>query len=123
MITGREIGVDIVDIRRIRESYEKYGEKFLRRVLTEDEISYCRRKKDMMPSVAARFAAREALSKAMGSGISGGFSWKSVEVANNKHGKPFIKVLDKNLGIPDSSIKLSLSHDGDYAVAVVLLDC
>ena len=66
---NREVGVDIVDIRRIRRSYERYGEKFLRRVLTEHEIAYCRKKKDMMPSVAARFAAKEAWVKLMGAEI------------------------------------------------------
>ena len=117
-----EVGVDIVDIRRIRQSYEKYGEKFLQRVLTENEISYCRKKKDMMPSVAARFAAKEAVSKAIGSGISRGFSWKSVEVVNEEHGKPSLKVLNEAFGISSEKFRLSLSHSGDYAVAFVLLD-
>ncbi|MCG8345735.1 MAG: holo-ACP synthase [Chlorobiales bacterium] len=119
---NREVGVDIVDIRRIRRSYERYGEKFLRRVLTEHEISYCKTKKDMMPSVAARFAAKEAVSKAIGSGMSRGFSWKSVEVVNDKKGKPLLKVLDSQFGIADEQIRVSLSHSGDYAVAFVLLD-
>ena len=117
-----EVGVDIVDIRRIRQSYEKYGEKFLQRVLTENEISYCRKKKDMMPSVAARFAAKEAVSKAIGSGISRGFSWKSVEVVNEEHGKPSLKVLNEAFGVSSERFRLSLSHSGDYAVAFVLLD-
>ncbi len=117
-----EVGVDIVDIRRIRRSYEKYGEKFLQRVLTENEISYCRKKKDMMPSVAARFAAKEAVSKAIGSGISRGFSWKSVEVVNEEHGKPSLKVLNEAFGVSSEKFRLSLSHSGDYAVAFVLLD-
>lgn len=118
----RDVGVDIVDVRRIRKSYEKYGEKFLRRVLTENEIKYCTKKKDMMPSVAARFAAKEAVSKAIGSGVSGGFSWKSVEVVNDEHGRPSLRVLDKALGISDNDLRISLSHSGDYAVAFVLLD-
>ena len=118
----RDVGVDIVDVRRIRKSYEKYGEKFLQRVLTENEIKYCTKKKDMMPSVAARFAAKEAVSKAIGSGISGGFSWKSVEVVNDEHGRPSLRVFDKALGISDNDLRISLSHSGDYAVAFVLLD-
>ncbi len=122
MIYRREIGVDIVDIRRIRKSYERYGERFLHRVLTELEIGYCKQKKDMMPSVAARFAAKEAVSKAVGSGISRGFSWKSVEVMNDEYGKPSVNVLDESLGVSGESIRLSLSHSGDYAVAFVLLD-
>lgn len=119
---NREVGVDIVDIRRIRKSYERYGEKFLRRVLTESEIGYCKQKKDMMPSVAARFAAKEAVSKAFGTGMARGFSWKSVEVVNDAFGRPSLHMLDQSLGISDEQIRVSLSHSGEYAVAFVLLD-
>ena len=122
MAGRREVGVDIVDIRRIRLSYERYGEQFLERVLTEREIGYCRKKKDMMSSVAARFAAKEAVSKAIGSGMSRGFSWKSLEVVNDEHGKPSFRVLDKAFGVAGENIRLSLSHSGDYAVAFVFLD-
>lgn len=118
----RDIGVDIVDIRRIKKSCEKYGQRFLERVLTQHEIDYCMKKKDMMPSVAARFAAKEALSKAIGTGMSQGFSWSSVEVVNDARGKPAMHVLDKTLGISGESIRLSISHSGDYAVAVILID-
>ncbi len=122
MMTGVSgIGVDIVDIRRIRESFSKYGEKFLARVLTEHEIAYCRKKADMMPSVAARFAAKEALSKALGKGISGSFSFGSVEVINDADGRPVFRVLDRTIGLSDRDIRLSLSHDGDYAIAFVHL--
>ena len=119
---NREVGVDIVDIRRIRKSYERYGEKFLRRVLTDAEIGYCKKKKDMMPSVAARFAAKEAVSKALGTGMARGFSWKCVEVVNDDFGRPSLHILDRSLGISDEQIRISLSHSSEYAVAFVLLD-
>ncbi len=118
----RDIGVDIVDIRRIRKSYERYGERFLKRVLTDREICHCKRKKDMVPSVAARFAAKEAVSKALGTGIARGFTWKSVEVVNDENGRPSLHMLDRSLVISDDHIRVSLSHSGDYAVAFVLLD-
>lgn len=119
MKSSRGIGVDIVDIRRIRESVEKYGEQFLRKVLTETELAYCRKKADMMPSVAARFAAKEALSKAIGEGISEAFSFGSVEILNDARGRPFVRVIDSGLGIVEEAVRISLSHDGDYAVAFV----
>ena len=122
MTGGSGIGVDIVDIRRIRKSFSKYGEKFLTRVLTEHEIAYCRKKADMMPSVAARFAAKEALSKAVGKGISESFSFGSVEVVNDGDGRPAFRVLDRTAGLSDDDIMLSLSHDGEYAVAFVQVD-
>ncbi|WP_041702081.1 holo-ACP synthase [Prosthecochloris aestuarii] len=122
MTSNRDIGVDIVDISRIKASFEKYGESFLQRVLTGNEIRHCRKKPDMMASVAARFAAKEALSKALGRGISEAFGWQSVEVLNDGFGRPVVNVLDKSLGIEASSIKISLSHDGPFAVAFVLLD-
>ncbi|ASQ89701.1 holo-[acyl-carrier-protein] synthase [Prosthecochloris sp. GSB1] len=119
MQINRGIGVDIVDIRRIRKSVEKYGERFLRRVLTETELAYCRKKADMMPSVAARFAAKEALSKAIGEGISEAFSFESVEILNDARGRPFVRVIDSSLDIEEEAVRISLSHDGDYAIAFV----
>ncbi|RNA64166.1 holo-[acyl-carrier-protein] synthase [Prosthecochloris sp. ZM_2] len=119
---GREVGVDIVDVTRIRSSYERYGEKFLRRVLTDREIEACREKGDMLASVAARFAAKEAVSKALGTGLSRGFSWKSVEILNESSGRPVVHVLDSSLGVQSSAFRISLSHDGPFAVAFVMLE-
>ncbi|ANT64008.1 MULTISPECIES: holo-ACP synthase [Prosthecochloris] len=122
MTGARGIGVDIVDIERIEKSVEHYGEKFLLRVLTEQELESCRHKADMTASIAARFAAKEALSKALGSGFSSGFGWHSVEVRNNEAGQPFFCVLDSSLGLEEVQIKLSISHDGGMAVAFVLVE-
>ncbi|ARM30158.1 holo-ACP synthase [Prosthecochloris sp. HL-130-GSB] len=120
---NREVGVDIVDISRIRRSWEQYGDQFLRRVLTESEMEECRKKGNMMASVAARFAAKEAVSKAIGTGLSKGFSWHSIEIGNDETGRPLVRVVDTSLGIDGSCLKLSLSHDGPFAIAFVLLDC
>ncbi len=116
-----DIGMDIINVERIRTSYRRYGDRFLEKILTADEITLCRKKADMMQSVAARFAAKEAISKALGCGISKNFNWQSVEVLNGPQGKPFVRVIDKKCLITEGSIKISLSHDKQYASAVVLI--
>ncbi len=116
------IGVDIVAVDRIRNSYERGGEKFLKKILTDHEIMLCSGKSNMIASVAVRFAAKEALSKALGSGIADGYNWHSVEILNDKKGKPFVKVLDNALAVMTESIKISLSHEKKYAVAFVVIE-
>ena len=93
MIKGT--GIDIIEIDRIQSALEKYGDKFLNRIYTKSEIAYChRRGKVGIPELAARFAAKEALSKALGVGIRSfgrpnfGISWKDEEIASNNRGKP-----------------------------------
>ena len=116
-----DIGMDIVNVERIRTSYQRYGDRFLARILTENEIALCRKKADFIKSVAARFAAKEALSKALGCGIGRDFNWQSVEILNGPSGKPFVRVVDKQCRLEEDSIKISLSHDKEYAAAVVLV--
>jgi len=117
----QDIGLDIVDVDRLRVSYDLYGDKFLQKILTENEIGSCRKKGDMMQSVAARFAAKEALSKALGCGISKKFNWHSVEILNTLNGKPFVRVIDNSCTLKNASIKISLSHDKRYAASVVMI--
>jgi holo-[acyl-carrier protein] synthase len=74
------LGVDATDIPRVRETFARFGERFLRRVFTEGEIAYCTRQRDPVPSLAARFAAKEATMKALGTGHSRGVLWKDIEV-------------------------------------------
>jgi|WetSurMetagenome_2_1015567.scaffolds.fasta_scaffold101522_2 holo-[acyl-carrier protein] synthase len=116
-----EIGMDIVSVDRIRQSYRLYGEKFLERILTGAEIELCRKKADMLQSIASRFAAKEAISKALGCGICRDFSWHSVEILNGPEGKPYAKKTEKMTRYPDAAIKISLSHDRQYAAAVALV--
>ncbi len=129
MVTGgfidgrKEVGIDIVSVDRIRKSCERYGEQYLKRILTENEISCCRKKADMMQSVSARFAAKEALSKALGSGIGKSFGWHSVEILNEPNGRPFVRICDNGCGIDEATIRISLSHDRHYAVAIIMIDC
>lgn len=115
------IGVDIVDIERIEKSVEHYGEKFLLRVLTEQELESCRHKADMTASIAARFAAKEALSKALGSGFHLGLAGTVSRFATMRQVSLFC-VLDSSLGLEEVQIKLSISHDGGMAVAFVLVE-
>ncbi len=114
-----EIGVDIVEIERIRGLYERYGEGFLRRILTDDEAAQCLAKPDPVASLAGRFAAKEAVSKALGTGISHGLSWHSIEVFNDEAGKPGATV---RLAGREFTAKLSISHDRHSAVAMAVVE-
>ena len=119
------IGVDIIEIDRIKEAVNKYGEDFLKRVFTPKEIKYCRRRKTYrIPELAVRFAAKEAYSKAIGTGIAGfgrnnhGIKWTDVEIVNNSKGKPLFSFKGK----VSEKAHVSLSHSRDYAVASVYVE-
>jgi holo-[acyl-carrier protein] synthase len=122
MIYG--VGIDLVKIERMKEVVEKWGQRFLDRVFTKEEISYCYDKKDPYLSLAARFAAKEALVKAIGA--AGPVSLTDIEVVNIDTGKPFIKINGKLKDFfKEKSIKrahLSLSHEHEYGVACVILE-
>ncbi len=122
MIYG--IGIDLVKIERIKEAHEKWGRKFFERILTENEIAYCFERKEPYPSLAVRFAAKEALVKAISSEIF--VNLKEIEIVNNENGKPLIRVhgeLEKFF--KDRDIKtchLSLSHEKEFGIACVVLE-
>ncbi len=122
MIHG--VGVDIVEIDRIRDSVKNFGEDFLERVYTAGEVEYCMKRRDPHPSLAARFAAKEALIKAITTQVS--IPLKDIEVAIAESGKPFIfpsahlKEIMDSLCI--SGAYLSLSHERHYAVAQIVLE-
>lgn len=120
-------GVDIVEIDRIKQSFDNCGENFKRRVYTDREIEYCEnRKAAKFESYAARFSAKEAVSKAFGTGIGKRAGWKDIEVLNDELGRPYVvlsgnakKLFEELKGI---SISLSLSHSKLYAVAYTVLE-
>lgn len=122
MIYG--IGIDIVKIDRMKAAVEKWGDKFLNRIFTETEIDYCYKKKNPYPSLSVRFAAKEALIKAIASEVP--VSMTEIQVKSHGNGRPFIEVsgrLKKFFG--DKHIKyahVSLSHEKDYGVASVVLE-
>jgi holo-[acyl-carrier protein] synthase len=128
MFVGRVVlgvGTDIVEVGRIRAAVERHGERFLRRVYTADELAYCRRQRDPHPFFAARFAAKEAASKAFGTGIAEGFGWKTFSVAHNENGAPLAVLDDAGRGLlaarGASGMLVSLSHTASLGHAIVLL--
>ena len=124
MIVG--LGTDLAEIGRIERSIARFGERFLNRVYTSGEIAYCRRKKTSGESFAARFAAKEAAAKALGTGISYGVGWQDFEVKREASGKPVLHLsgraeeLAGALGVV--GISLSLTHTKGMAMAVVVME-
>jgi holo-[acyl-carrier protein] synthase len=124
MVIG--IGTDLIEIARIAQSMGRYGDRFLQRVFTPREIAYCQRKKNAAESFAARFAAKEAGAKALGTGISQGVSWLELEVAREPSGKPSLQLVGRaarragELGV--ATVSLSLTHSKDIALAVVVME-
>lgn len=114
MIVG--IGMDIIEVRRVREAIEK-NPRFLERIFTEREIRYSLRKKNKYQHLAARFAAKEAFFKALGRRI----SWTGVEVVNQKSGKPELEIHSKEK-LNFSTCHVSLSHLKEYGLAVIILE-
>ena len=124
MIYG--IGFDLVQVSRIKDALRRWGERFQNKVFTPGEIRYCLEKKNPAPHFAARFAAKEALVKALGIGIRRGVHWKDVEVQRGLLGRPVLKIhgraveICRNEGL--ENFFLSLTHDGDYSGAMVVLE-
>jgi len=121
MIYG--IGCDIIEISRIRKVYERYGRQFLKRIYKEEEIEYCLSRKDPSPSFAARFAAKEAMAKALGVGIGSLFSWHDSYITIDSKGKPQLLLSDlcqSHFGT--YTIHTTLSHSESCAMAVIVLE-
>jgi len=116
------IGVDLCEIDRIGRIVEQHGERFVNKVFTPEEIAYCLKRQSSAASFAARFAAKEAVLKALGTGLRGKFRWKDIEVKNDKLGKPELKFYGATGRIlKNRKILLSLSHTSDYAIAFVVV--
>ncbi|MGQ9471685.1 MAG: holo-ACP synthase [Candidatus Aminicenantales bacterium] len=120
------IGIDAIETSRVEKLLRRTGDRFSLRVFTPREIAYCDRKKNRAEHYAARFAAKEALMKALGTGKQLGLSWQEIEVVNDALGKPAVcltgraKALAEERGI--TTIHLSLTHLKDLAIAVVILE-
>jgi len=114
-------GVDIVETSRIRDSLEKFGDRFVNRCFLPGEIAYCRSMKFPEMHFAARFAAKEAISKAFGTGIGKELGWHDMEIRKRDSGEPFVALRDKGLELAQArgvtEIFVSLSHCKDYAAA------
>lgn len=124
MILGT--GLDLVSIDRIRRFRERHGERGLRRLFTDDELAYCMAQVDPAPSLAARFAAKEAFFKAVGTGFGAGGDWREVEVQRNARGAPSLRVTGRARSSSDAAgvraAHLSLTHTDEMAGAVVVLE-
>lgn len=122
---GIAVGTDIIKTERIKSAYEKFGTSFLDKIFTKSEQAYCDSKADKFASYAARFAAKEAFTKACRCGICHTLSWLDVSVENNLQGSPDLILSDgankilKSLNFTEA--KVSMSHTDDLATAVVIL--
>ena len=116
------LGIDMVEVGRIKNALNRWGKRFLHRVFTSEERNYCKRKAHPEHSLAARFAAKEAIMKAIGTGLSDGISWTDVEVVNDKSGKPEVRLGEKiTRRIGNKKILLSISHTKEFAIAFAIL--
>jgi len=119
-------GIDIAEVDRIRAAIERFGDRFVRRIFTAAEIAYVERKANRFERYAARFAAKEAGMKAIGTGWRGGVRWQDFEVANLRSGKPTLAFHGKaarfveRLGV--QAVSLSLTHTAASAMAFVILE-
>jgi holo-[acyl-carrier protein] synthase len=124
MILGT--GVDLAEVPRIRESIGRYGERFLHRIYTDGEIQYCESRATRFESYAARFAAKEAGMKALGTGWNHGVRWRDIEVVRPKGQRPTIQFHGQAAAIAEKlgtkNIALSLTHTREEALAHVILE-
>ena len=122
------IGTDIINIKRMEKSIKKNGDNFINKIFSQKEILYCKKKKNPFAFYAKRFAAKEALSKALGTGIRKGIKFKNIEITNDNFGKPSIELkgttatfLKKKIKTKKYFIYLSLSDDEPWAQATVII--
>lgn len=121
MIIG--IGIDIIEIDRVKKSVEKFGERFLNKIYTQKELEYCLKKKYKYQHLAARFAAKEAVYKALATGWNEDVSWHNIEISNEPNGMPIVtlhgklkKFLQKG-----KDLKISMSHSRDYVTCMAII--
>lgn len=121
MVIG--IGIDIIEIDRIKDSVEKFGDRFLRKIYTDKELEYCIKKKYKYQHLAARFAAKEAVYKALATGWDTEVSWQHIEISNEPNGMPIVTLhgkLKKFLH-KGKDLKISMSHSRDYVACMAII--
>jgi holo-[acyl-carrier protein] synthase len=121
MIIG--VGIDIIEIDRIKKSVDDYGDHFLQKVFTEGELAYCLSKSNKYQHLAARFAAKEAVYKALASGWHENLTWQSIEISNLPNGLPVVSLHGelKKFLTENESLKISMSHSRDYVACVAII--
>jgi len=119
------IGTDLIECERVAQVWDRQGERFLRRIFTEGEQAYCLQMKNPVPHLAARFAAKEAVSKCFTTGIGGSLNWTSVEVVKGDRGEPYVRLRGKGAELLQQlggkEVLLSLSHTKIYGLAFAAL--
>jgi holo-[acyl-carrier protein] synthase len=124
MILG--IGTDLVEVDRLRQAHERHGDRFFERILLPDELAYCMTQHDPVLSIAARFSAKEALSKAFGTGIGEAVGWLDMEICRSETGQPWVRMHGKGDLLREQrnvkQIHLSVSHTQEHAIAMVVLE-
>src|SRR2546427_3201584 len=119
------IGVDLVNIPRMRDVIDRWRDRFLQRVFTEEELAYCRARRDPVPHLAARFAAKEAGLKALGTGLRLGVRWRELEVRRGRGQPPVLVLSRRSRAVGEARggrrMLLTLTHDGEYACAQAML--
>ena len=124
MVVG--LGIDVIQNERIRDSVTRFGTRFINRIYTETEIAYCANCADPGIHYAARFAAKEAFLKALGTGWRGKVAWRDIEVVLNEQGAPSLNVIGAAKELLDETgathLHVSISHTSDHAVAQVILE-
>ena len=120
MATKFAVGIDIIEIDRVKDVIERHGDRFLNRVYTQDELIHCRGR---ISELAARFAAKEAVMKALGTGIRG-VGWRDIEILPNRRGKPLVFLYGRGAEraerIRMRGLEISLTHSKEYAIASVV---
>jgi holo-[acyl-carrier protein] synthase len=124
MILGT--GIDIIEVARIAASHEKFGERFVNRILLPGEIAYCMSHRRPAPFLAVRFAAKEAISKAFGTGIGAELAWHDMEIRRKESGEPFVVLHGKGEELFKARgakrLHVTLSHTENYATAMAILE-
>ena len=124
MIIGT--GIDITEVKRIDQAHARWGDKFLHKFLRAKEIEYCLRQSNPAPSIAARFAGKEAISKAFGTGIGGKLNWHDIEITHQEHSRPIVRLHGKADGLLSElggrKVHISLSHNSGQAAALAVLE-
>lgn len=121
MIIG--IGIDIIEIDRIKDSVDKHGDRFLNKIYTNSELKYCLSKNSKYQHLAARFAAKEAVYKALTTGWHEIATWQDIEILNETNGMPVVTLKGKLKSFlsADKSLKISISHSRDYVTCVAIV--
>jgi holo-[acyl-carrier protein] synthase len=124
MIVG--VGTDIVEVARLELAARRHGDRFLHRVFTPSELAYCRSQHHAFQSFAARFAAKEAFLKALGTGLRDGISWQDMDIVRDGAGRPDLilagRALELTTGRGVTRVFVSLAHTADHGMAVVVLE-